>query len=274
MKKLPLVSVVLPFYNEEKYLNACLSSLMSQSYKNLEIIAIDDGSTDKSANIIEKYPVKVLEQKHKGPGAARNLGANHARGEIIVFVDSDMRFDKKYISNIIQPIVENKAIGTFTKEEFVANYNNIWSRCWSINSGLPFDRRLPIDYSETENAFRAILKEYFLKSGGFETDEGYTDDSSVSKKLNLKAVSAKGAICYHYNPASLIEVFLSARWIGRSKLFSPSSENFFRFLPVNSLRISTKYFLDGAPLAIFIFKLVYDAGMFTGIFMNNGETFK
>lgn len=274
MKKLPLVSVVLPFYNEEKYLNACLTSLISQSYKNLEIIVIDDGSTDKSVDIIEKYPVKVLKQEHKGPGAARNLGANYARGEIIVFADSDMCFDKRYIENIVKPIVENRSIGTFTKEEFVANYDNLWSRCWSINSGMPFDRRLPINYPETENAFRAILKEYFLKSGGFAINEGYTDDSSISKKIKIKAVNAKGAICYHYNPASITEVFLSARWIGRSKLFKPNIVNLLRFSPLNSLRVGLKYFLRGSTPAIFIFKLVYDAGMFVGIFMNSGKTFK
>lgn len=274
MKSTSFVSVVLPVYNEEKYLDACLSSLINQSYRNFEIVIINDGSTDNSLNIIKKYPAKAFNMEHQGPGAARNLGVSHARGEIIVFADADMRFDKKYIENLIRPIVEKKSIGTFTKEEFVANYDNVWSRCWNINSGMPSDRRLPEDYPETENAFRAILKEYFTKAGGFETNEGYTDDSSISKKLKIEAINAKGAICYHYNPSSISEVFFSSRWIGRSKLFKPNLTNLLRFSLLNSLRICLKYFFNGAPFAIFSFKIIYDAGMLTGIFMNNGKTFK
>jgi len=275
MKKSLLVSVVVPFYNEEKHLDECLSSLISQSYNNFEIIAVDDGSTDSSINIINKYPhVNLIKQGHRGSGAARNRGVAEAKGEIIIFADADMRFDNKYIESLIGPILRKEAIGTFVKQELVANPDNIWSRCWSFNSSLPIYRRLPIDYPETENAFRAILKEYFVKSGGFETDEGYTDDSSISKKLKIKAANAQGAICYHYNPSDLIEVFISARWIGRSKLFIPDFKNFLRFSFINSLRISMKYYLRGAPFSIFPFKLVYDAGMFAGIFMNSGKTFK
>lgn len=274
MKKSPFISIILPFYNEEKYLNYSLSSLIGQKYNNFEIIAVDDDSTDKSLDIVKKYPVKIFRQEHRGPGAARNLGVKHAKGEIIVFADADMSFDEKYLENLIKPILEKKSIGTFTKDEFVANGNNIWSRCWSINSGLPFNRRLPKDYRETEDGFRAILREYFIKSGGFETDEGYTDDSSISRKLKIKALNAKGAICYHYNPSSLSEVFTSARWIGRSNLFRANLKSLLQFSPINSLRVSMKFLLRGAPLTMLIFKLVYDAGVFTGIFLSGGKTFK
>ncbi|MDP3987952.1 MAG: glycosyltransferase family 2 protein [Candidatus Levybacteria bacterium] len=269
-----LVSVIVPVYNEEKYLDSCLGSLENQTYKDKEIIVVDDGSKDKSLLIAKKHKIRLLETAHKGPGNARNIGASKAKGEILIFADADMYFYKDYIVNLIKPIVEKKTPGTFTKEEFVANPDNIWSRCWNINNGLFSNRRLPADYPQTENAFRAILKDVFLTNKGFEVDEGYTDDSSFSRRSNIKALKADGAICYHYNPSSLVEVFYSARWIGRSKKFESTIYNFFRFSPINSFRVGLKYLLKGAPPQIFLFKLIYDLGIFAGIFFKGEKTFK
>lgn len=274
MKKSSLVSVIIPVYNEEKYLFHCLSSLQNQTYKNFEVIIVDDGSTDKSIEIEKKFDTVLIKQNHKGAGAARNKGVLSSKGEIIVLLDADMKYDKKYIEKLISPILEGEAIGTFNKEELVANADNIWSRCWSINSGLPFNRRLPINYPNTENVFRAILKKEFIKGKGYKDNEGYTDDSGLSKRIKALAVNAPYAISYHYNPSTLSEIFFSARWIGRGKIYKPTIFNLLRFSPFNSIRISCKYLLKGAPTAIFLFKLVYDAGVFTGIFFSNNKTYK
>jgi len=274
MKKFPLVSVIIPVYNEEKYLFYCLNSLQNQTYKNFEIIIIDDGSTDKSIEIAKKFNTVLVKQNHKGAGSARNNGAQHSKGEIIVLLDADMKYDEKYIEKIISPILDGAAVGTFNKEELVANSDNIWSRCWSINSGLPYNRRLPVDYPNTESVFRAILKKEFIKGKGYKVNEGYTDDSSLSKKLKIVAVNAPHAISYHYNPSTLLEVFLSARWIGRGKIYKPTIFNLLRFSFVNSIRVSCKYLLKEAPVAIVLFKLVYDAGVFVGIFFSNNKTYK
>ncbi len=268
----PLISGIVPVYNEEKYLDSCLISLLNQSYKNIEIIVVDDGSTDNSILITKKYKITLIRQSHKGAGAARNKGIKAAKGEIIVLADADMRYDKDYIKNLVKPIIDGKAIGTFIKEEYVANPENIWSRCWSINAGLPSNRRLPEKYKNTENAFRAILKKYAL--AGYNEKEGYTDDSSLSQKISKYAVNAPHAKSYHYNPSTLHEVFYSARWIGRSKLFNKSFSNFLRFSPINSFRVSMKYFQNNAPIAMLLFKLVFDAGMFSGIFLSGDKTAK
>src|SRR3989344_828131 len=106
-----LVSAILPVYNEEKTIGDCLKSLFKQTYKSLEIILIDDGSTDQTPQLIKRYREKnpsipkivILNQNHKGPGTARNLGAKYARGEILVFVDADMTFDKNFIKDLITP---------------------------------------------------------------------------------------------------------------------------------------------------------------------------
>lgn len=89
-----LISIIIPVYQAEKYLKQCLNSVINQNYQNLEIIIIDDGSTDKSLSIIKEYQKKdnrivLLQQSNKGAGAARNLGLQNAQGDYIGFVDSD-----------------------------------------------------------------------------------------------------------------------------------------------------------------------------------------
>lgn len=89
-----LISVIIPVYNAEKYLKICLDSIINQIYKNLEIICVDDGSTDHSLDILKFYEkkdkrIKVYSQKNSGPSAARNNALNHATGDYISFVDAD-----------------------------------------------------------------------------------------------------------------------------------------------------------------------------------------
>ncbi|HWZ16318.1 MAG TPA: glycosyltransferase [Mucilaginibacter sp.] len=89
----PLVSVIIPVYNAEKYLDSCILSVIGQTWPNIEIILVDDGSTDNSLNIIEKYKeagtVKAIQQKNKGAAAARNAGLKQAKGIYIQFLDAD-----------------------------------------------------------------------------------------------------------------------------------------------------------------------------------------
>lgn len=103
-----LISVIIPVYNVEKYLKECIESVLEQTYSNLEILLIDDGSTDKSLEICESYAniderIVVIHQINKGLSSARNIGIENACGEYLVFVDSDdcinkMMIEKLYIA--------------------------------------------------------------------------------------------------------------------------------------------------------------------------------
>ena len=89
-----VVSVVLPIYNVEKYLNRCIKSVINQSYKNLEIILVDDGSPDNCPTLCDEWAkkdnrIKVIHKKNAGLGYARNTGIENATGEYICFFDSD-----------------------------------------------------------------------------------------------------------------------------------------------------------------------------------------
>ena len=273
------ISVIIPTYDEEKVLEGCIESLGEQTYADFEIIVVDDGSTDTTSQILRgasnTLPAfKFLEQKHKGPGAARNLGAKHAVGEILVFVDADMTFGKDFLKNLIRPIVTNppshgygEARGTFSKEEYVSNWENVWAKCWNINEGWEEGRRHPKSYPDCQPVFRAILKSEFDRVGGF-TPGGYNDDWSLYRKLGYGAINSPGAIFYHKNPSSLTEIFVQSKWVGKRRykfgylgyLGSLARSS----LPV-SLFVGIYKSLRFKQPAFIVFKIVYDFGIFLGI---------
>lgn len=118
-----LVSVIVPVYNSEKYLNECLKSIQHQSYDNIEVIVVDDGSTDSSKKIIDDYMVdcrfKCIYQKNRGVSCARNSAIKYARGEFIVFVDSDDYLEIDFINNYVKKIIEDNSdivVGGYKKD--------------------------------------------------------------------------------------------------------------------------------------------------------------
>ncbi len=108
------VSVIVPVYNVENYLEKCLDSIISQTYKNLEIILVDDGSTDSSGKICDSYAkkdkrIKVIHKENGGLSDARNMGLDVASGKFISFVDSDDYIDKRFIEILYNNIIKTKA---------------------------------------------------------------------------------------------------------------------------------------------------------------------
>lgn len=271
------VSVIIPTYNEEKTIGECLESLSRQTYIDIEIIVVDDGSTDNTSRILHAISrtgkVKIFIQEHLGPGAARNLGAKEASGEILVFVDADMTFDGKFVEMLVKPIIEDKSLpagwrGTFSKEEYVANWDNVWARCWSINEGWMEKRRHPKHYPDKQKVFRAILKSEFERVGGFDPKRGYTDDWSLSEKLGYKAQAVDGAVFYHENPDNLKEVFLQAKWAAKRPYKLGKIGAIFALLR-SSLPESIwlgifKALIKKEPLFV-LFKIVCDFGTFIGV---------
>lgn len=102
-----LISIIIPVYNAENYINKCLDSILAQTYKKFEIICIDDGSTDNSANIINRYSeqnanLKFIQQNNTGASAARNLGLRQASGEYIMFIDADDYIEQNMLEEMIK----------------------------------------------------------------------------------------------------------------------------------------------------------------------------
>ena len=142
----PKISVIVPMYNSEKYIEKCLNSLIKQTLKDIEIILVDDGSNDKTVEICKKYSsldkrIKILNQEHKKQGSARNKGTNIAKGEYIGYIDSDDWIDEDYYEKLYSTAKKYNAdmsmadyirIGNgktkkrinIKKEEFVVNFKD------------------------------------------------------------------------------------------------------------------------------------------------------
>ncbi|QNS41314.1 glycosyltransferase family 2 protein [Chryseobacterium manosquense] len=107
-----LISIIIPVYNAELYLKECISSILSQTYENIEIILVNDGSTDNSLDICYDFQkndnrVKIFSKKNQGVSETRNYGINNAKGDYITFIDSDDTIDSNYIQDFVEFLVED-----------------------------------------------------------------------------------------------------------------------------------------------------------------------
>ena len=114
MDNQPKVSVIIPVYNAEKYLRECLDSVVNQTLREIEIICVDDGSTDASLEILEEYAakdnrVKVLRQQNQYAGVARNNGMAAASGEYYMFLDADDFFEPELLEELYTKAAELRA---------------------------------------------------------------------------------------------------------------------------------------------------------------------
>ena len=164
----PLASVIVPVYNRDSFLPRCLQSITHQTYRNLEIILIDDGSTDKSGQICNAYAARdsrivVIHQKNQGVSAARNAGLKILHGKVLFFVDSDDYIAQEIIEKCIRKLQEdNTDIVIFSRQEthrgkegkaFIQNevssdeimkqilyseYFPLWNKTYKGNFGMEF----------------------------------------------------------------------------------------------------------------------------------------
>ena len=126
------ISVVIPVYNGEKYVSKCLESILKQDYKDFEIVIVDDGSTDESNIILNKYlledsRIKILKTENEGANNARYMGYLNSSGEYITFVDCDDWIERNFFKNVKKYLEEGKAdvIITGIIREFDETYKNI-----------------------------------------------------------------------------------------------------------------------------------------------------
>ncbi|HCS78599.1 TPA: hypothetical protein DIV55_02545 [Patescibacteria group bacterium] len=272
-----MISVIIPVFNEAKVIQKCISSLSQQTNPH-EIIVVDDGSSDRSGERIAKIKeqlgikqFKLVMQTHRGPAAARNAGAKIAEGDILVFIDADMTFAPDFLETLVKPISLGQSRGTFTKDERVANWENVWARSWNYNEGIATPRRIPENYPDSAPVFRALLKKEFLRVGGFTEGIGWTDDWSLSRKLGVKS-TATAAVCYHANPSSLADVYTQARWIGKNEFLTRNSVRLLLNLVRYSIPVTLVTAFYGAvryrTWQFIFFKTVYNFGILISLLLS------
>lgn len=130
MNEQPLISVIVPCYNVEKYLNKCVDSILKQTYKNIEVILVDDGSPDKCGEICDFYAkqddrVVVIHKKNGGLSDARNVALDIAKGEYVTFVDSDDWVDDDYVEYLYKMIEKDNSLVSIACYRCVKNSKEI-----------------------------------------------------------------------------------------------------------------------------------------------------
>jgi len=220
----PTISIIIPNYNDAETLPACLQAACASSYAAVEIIVVDDGSTDNSAEVIKEYPVTLIEHPHnKGQGAARNTGSREAQGEVLIFIDSDICIKKDTVDHIAKLFQkQNTTHAVVGIIEGSSSFSNIAS--------IHFNHRIRYEYlklPEHINIFYgsigAIKKDVFVAVGGFNEQIRGVEDSELGLRLfdnGYTIIHDKTLTVIHEKHITITEIFKNDfnRTVDRMKL--------------------------------------------------------
>lgn len=219
-----LVSIVIPAYNAERTLEACLRACLDQTYPETEVIVADDGSTDGTPEIAARFGVRYIRQGNRGPAAARNMGARVACGEIIAFTDSDCIPQRDWIAQLVGGFEPGVAAvgGTYG----IANPDRLLARLVHEEIVVRHARfKNEVDFLGSFNV--AYRKDAFDAVHGF--DESYTAASGEDNDLAYRLQDAEGtlrfcraAVVAHHHPVRLLSYLRTQMWHGywRVKIYS------------------------------------------------------
>lgn len=231
-----LVSVIIPVYNVDKYLKKCIDSMLNQTYKNIEIILVDDGSTDTSGFICDQYKEKndniiVIHKKNEGLGYARNSALKIASGKYVTFIDSDDYADNDLIMNLMKGVIYDQVdtcIGGFKRinEDGSIEFIEKYQECIYINDDI-YDSlfaRMLGSLPEKHDALRMsvwnvlysmdIIKEHgliFPSERDF-ISEDIMWDSEYYKYAHKVKIIESTAYNYRITPGSLTQKFKPQRF--------------------------------------------------------------
>lgn len=212
----PLVSIIIPIYNVEKYLERCVKSVIEQSYTNLEIFLVDDGSPDNSGAIADSLAkndkrIKVIHQKNKGLSGARNTGIKQATGEWIMFVDSDDFIDSDMVKTMLNIAIKNKAEIVACNVDRVSddghiNYYGDVNECFTVDNKKALMRlaRNNVVNNSVNNKF---IKTSIVKGALFKEGIVFEDCDIMYKwiyKANIFSYTGKPFYKYYMSPQSLL----------------------------------------------------------------------
>ncbi len=201
-----MISVIIPAYNAAQTLPACLAALQGQTQLPGEIIVVDDGSQDQTAQVARAYGAQLLEQPHQGPAAARNLGIRQARGDIILLTDADCEPEPTWVAEMTRPFADPRVVGV--KGSYRTRQQERVARLAQVEFEERYDlleRLATIDFIDTSAAaFRlAVLREM----GGFDPafPRAVSEDAEFSYRLaraGYRLVFNRQAVVYHRHPST------------------------------------------------------------------------
>lgn len=195
-----LISVVVPIYNVEKYLRLCLDSLLMQTYTNFEVLMINDGSPDDSANICKEYLAKdrrfqYFEKENSGPSDTRNYGIEHSKGEYITFVDSDDWLKETFLADLYEAITRTGAdiaLSTYIKYDDLQSVYNIpiigeyYERIWMSDEFIRELPKLEMKDNSYSNPWAKLFKRELFRTIRFPKGK-LIEDTRTNIKLFLES---------------------------------------------------------------------------------------
>lgn len=174
------VSVVLIAHDIAEKIEVCVDSVLNQNFDNYEVIVVDDGSTDNTAEKVAKYPVRLVRQKNEGVPAARNAGARVSRGDAIIFLDGDCVVLNDFIEKMVGPF-ENPKIGMTQGYIDIANPESLVARLIFIKARYIFQKLEYLDFAW--GGCIAVRRSLFRQLGGFSTRWRRSEDKELSRQL-------------------------------------------------------------------------------------------
>lgn len=205
-----MISVIIPVYNTAPYLRQCVDSLLNQTYKDIEVFLIDDGSTDSSGKICDEYAgeddrVTVIHQSNQGVSAARNAALKYIKGEWVSFIDSDDWTETTMFEKLIKLAVKTKAdivaCDLFDEKKSYAKYRNYWNVVEKQTELVFEDQdRLLYGFAYSPVLWNKLLKTDLLHDIQFSTKCRYGEDSLFlsDAAIRAKRISCLGEPLYHY----------------------------------------------------------------------------
>jgi len=226
-----VVSVIIPALNAAKTIVPCLDALFAQTLSrddaasrgnqefglesnsprddasHYEVIVVDDGSSDATRELAEARGARVIAQPNRGAGAARNLGAQRARGDIVLFCDADSVPDAHWLAAMATPFADPNVAGASGEKK--TRQTNPWARLVQAEYDYKYDRiaaHRQIDFVDSSTA--AYRRDLFLANGGFDSTLLEAEDTELSFRLaerGYKMVLVRDAIVWHTHPESVVE---------------------------------------------------------------------
>lgn len=259
------ISIVIPLYNKERHIENTINTVLSQSYKEIEIIVIDDGSTDKSAEIVQKITdrrLRFIRKKNEGVSITRNLGVSEASNELVAFLDADDEWKPDYLEriHILYQKYPNAAI-------YATNYSVVEQNGKSYTLDYPeidFEEGLIKNYFYSAYTFTplwtsavCVRKSIFQQMGGFPTNIRNGEDLDLWCRIALKypiAYINKPLAVYRRDSDNMLSrSVVDPSWFPFLEDYMPTNQDL--IIDTDSIeRYIVKRQLDAASAALFVIK--------------------
>lgn len=248
------ISVIVPVYNVERYLSRCVKSIVSQTYSNLEIILVDDGSTDSSGKLCDDFKdirIRVIHKKNEGLGKARNTGIKYATGKYIMFVDSDDYIDKTMIANLYNSLRKNNA------DTCIGGFKRVYTDKSEV---------LKNKYSNQTFYNKEILTNVLVKMFGKNSRNDDHIEMSVWKVLFDNQIIKTNNILFPSERKFISEdIIFDIEYFSKSRVVTMSNDDGYNYCD-NDNSLTTKYNPDRFNLQKVLFKELIKQSKELGIF--------